>query len=82
MSSIQKSTQDLIRPCAVFVERLNDTFLPTKRYKVDADIIYQTAPNPSTNDELSVDVLMLPNNKVKISSSSTFHDLISNSTNH
>ena len=81
MSSIQKSTQDLIRPCAVFVERLNDTFLPTKRYKVDADIIYQTAPNPSTNDELSVDVLMLPNNKVKISSSSTFDDLISNSTN-
>ena len=30
------------------------------------------------DDELSVDVLMLPNNKVKISSSSTFDDVITN----
>jgi hypothetical protein len=78
MSSIQKNHQHLVRPCAVFVERLNNTFIPSKRYKVDADIIYQSSNN---NDELSVDVLMLPNNKVKISSSSTFEDLIPNSNN-
>src|ERR1700722_16934275 len=78
MSSIQKNHQHLVRPCAVFLERLNDTFIPSKRYKVDADIIYQSSNN---NDELSVDVLMLPNNKVKISSSSTFEDLITNSNN-
>jgi hypothetical protein len=78
MSSIQKNHQHLVRPCAVFLERLNDTFIPSKRYKVDADIIYQSSNN---NDELSVDVLMLPNNKVKISSSSTFEDLIPNSNN-
>ena len=76
MSTIQKNPQHLLRPCAVFVERLNDTFLPSKRYKVDADIIYQTSTN---NDELSVDVLMLPNNKVKISSSSTFEDILPSS---
>ncbi|CAF4688797.1 unnamed protein product, partial [Rotaria magnacalcarata] len=33
------------------------------------------------HDELSVDVLMLPNNKVKISSSSTFDDLPIHTTN-
>lgn len=64
---------DLLRPCAVFVERLNDSFLPSKRFKVDADLIY-----PS-QDEVSVDVLMLPNNKVKISSSSNFDELPSTS---
>ena len=66
----------LLRPCAVFVERLNETFIPSKRYKVDADIIY---PSSTSHDELSVDVLMLPNNKVKISSSSTFDELPSTS---
>ena len=83
MSSIQKNHQQLLRPCAIFLERLNDTFIPSKRYKVDADIIYRTSNEQSSNhnDELSVDVLMLPNNKVKISSSSTFEDLIPNSTN-
>lgn len=80
MSSISKTHQDLIRPCAVFLERLNETSLPSKRHKVDADLIYQPS-NPTTNEELSVDVLMLPNNKVKISSSSTFEDLISNAAN-
>jgi hypothetical protein len=79
MSTIQKNHQHLVRPCAIFLERLNNTFIPSKRYKVDADIIYQSST--TNNDELSVDVLMLPNNKVKISSSSTFEDLISNSTN-
>jgi hypothetical protein len=79
MSSIQKNHQHLLRPCAVFLERLNNTFIPSKRYKVDADIIYQSSNN--NNDELSVDVLMLPNNKVKISSSTTFEDLITNSNN-
>ena len=78
---MQKNHQHLVRPCAVLVERLNDTFIPSKRYKVDADIIYRPINEQSTNphDELSVDVLMLPNNKVKISSSSTFEDLPSNS---
>ena len=80
---MQKNSQHLLRPCAIFLERLNDSLIPSKRYKVDADIIYrpineQTTTNP--HDELSVDVLMLPNNKVKISSSSTFEDLPSNST--
>jgi hypothetical protein len=83
MSSIQKNHQHLVRPCAIFLERLNNTLIPSKRYKVDADIIYRTSNEQSSNnnDELSVDVLMLPNNKVKISSSSTFEDLIPNSTN-
>lgn len=74
---MQKNHQHLVRPCAVLVERLNDTFTPAKRYKVDADIIYRPLNDQSSNphDELSVDVLMLPNNKVKISSSSTFEDL-------
>jgi hypothetical protein len=85
MSSMQKNHQNLVRPCAVFLERLNDTFIPSKRYKVDADIIYRSSneqtSNNNNNDELSVDVLMLPNNKVKISSSSTFEDLIPNTTN-
>jgi hypothetical protein len=80
MSTIQKNHQHLLRPCAIYLERLNDTFIPSKRYKVDADIIYQSSTT-TNNDELSVDVLMLPNNKVKISSSSTFEDLISNSHN-
>ena len=77
---MQKNHQHLVRPCAVFVERLNDSFIPSKRYKVDADIIYRSVNDPTTNpnDELSVDVLMLPNNKVKISSSSTFEDLPAN----
>jgi hypothetical protein len=75
---MQKNHQHLVRPCAILVERLNDTFIPSKRYKVDADVIYQPS-NP--HDELSVDVLMLPNNKVKISSSSTFEDLSSSITN-
>jgi hypothetical protein len=80
---MQKNHQHLVRPCAVFLERLNDTFIPSKRHKVDADIIYRSSNDQSSNnnDELSVDVLMLPNNKVKISSSSTFEDLISDSTN-
>lgn len=80
---MQKNHQHLVRPCAVLVERLNDTFIPSKRYKVDADIIYRPLNDQSTNpqDELSVDVLMLPNNKVKISSSSTFDDMPSSSTN-
>jgi hypothetical protein len=79
---MQKNHQHLVRPCAVLVERLNDTFIPSKRYKVDADIIYRPLNEQSSNphDELSVDVLMLPNNKVKISSSSTFEDLPTNST--
>jgi hypothetical protein len=74
---MQKNHQHLVRPCAVLVERLNDTFIPSKRYKVDADIIYRPLNEQSTNphDELSVDVLMLPNNKVKISSSSTYEDI-------
>lgn len=74
---MQKNHQHLVRPCAVFLERLNDTFTPSKRYKVDVDIIYRSSnEQPSNNnEELSVDVLMLPNNKVKISSSSTFEDL-------
>ncbi|CAF3567937.1 unnamed protein product [Rotaria sp. Silwood1] len=77
---MQKNHQHLVRPCAVLVERLNDTFIPSKRYKVDADIIYRPLNDQITNthDELSVDVLMLPNNKVKISSSSTFDDLSTN----
>ena len=83
MSTIQPNFQHLVRPCAVFLERLNDTFIPSKRNKVDADIIYRSSSdqpsNTSTNttnhnEELSVDVLMLPNNKVKISSSSMFED--------
>ncbi|CAM4741932.1 unnamed protein product [Rotaria magnacalcarata] len=81
---MQKNHQHLVRPCAVFLERLNDTFIPSKRYKVDADIIYRSSNEQSThnsNEELSVDVLMLPNNKVKISSSSTFEDLPMNSNN-
>jgi hypothetical protein len=82
---MQKNHQHLVRPCAIFLERLNDTFMPSKRYKVDADIIYRSTNEHSSqqqmnHDELSVDVLMLPNNKVKISSSSTFDDLMSNST--
>lgn len=87
---MQKNQQHLVRPCAVFLERLNETFIPSKRYKVDADIIYRSSneilshqTNP--NDELSVDVLVLPNNKVKISSSTTFDDDLSNvnlTTNH
>src|ERR1700735_4726954 len=79
---MQKNHQHLVRPCAVLVERLNDTFIPSKRYKVDADIIYRPLNEQSSNphDELSVDVLMLPNNKVKISSSSTFEDLTTNPT--
>ena len=90
MSTIQKNHQDLIRPCAVFLERLNNTLIPSKRYKVDADIIYRslneqtsnnTNINNNNNDELSVDVLMLPNNKVKISTSSAFADLTTNSNN-
>jgi hypothetical protein len=74
---MQKNHQHLVRPCAVLVERLNDTFIPSKRYKVDADIIYRPLNDQTSNphDELSVDVLMLPNNKVKISSSSTYEDL-------
>ncbi|CAF0876269.1 unnamed protein product [Adineta steineri] len=84
---MQKNHQHLVRPCAVFLERLNDTFIPSKRYKVDADIIYRSSNeqssnnNNNNNDELSVDVLMLPNNKVKISSSSTFDDIITPSNN-
>ncbi|CAF3125580.1 unnamed protein product [Rotaria socialis] len=80
---MQKNHQHLVRPCAVLVERLNDTFIPSKRYKVDADIIYRSLNEQSSNphDELSVDVLMLPNNKVKISSSSTFDDLPIHTTN-
>ncbi|CAF2771535.1 unnamed protein product [Rotaria sp. Silwood2] len=80
---MQKNHQHLVRPCAVLVERLNDTFIPSKRYKVDADIIYRPLNDQISNshDELSVDVLMLPNNKVKISSSSTFDDLSINTTN-
>jgi hypothetical protein len=79
---MQKNHQHLVRPCAVFVERLNDSFIPSKRYKVDADIIYRPLNEQSTHphDELSVDVLMLPNNKVKISSSSTFDDSSANPT--
>ena len=82
MNSMQKNHQHLVRPCAVFVERLDDTLVPSKRYKVDADIIYRSFnEQPSTShDELSVDVLMLPNNKVKISSSSTFDEVTSNAT--
>ena len=81
-ATMQKNHQHLVRPCAVFLERLNETFIPSKRYKVDADIIYRSTNNEthSHQDELSVDVLMLPNNKVKISSSSNFDDLIPNST--
>jgi hypothetical protein len=80
---MQKNHQHLVRPCAVLVERLNDTFIPSKRYKVDADIIYRSFHDqPTTNhDELSVDVLMLPNNKVKISSSSTFDEQSTNTSN-
>ena len=78
MSSVGKTHQHLLRPCAVFLERLNDTFLPSKRCKVDADIIYQSSTTTTNNEELSVDVLMLPNNKVKISSSSTFEDILIN----
>ncbi|CAF3982519.1 unnamed protein product, partial [Rotaria sp. Silwood2] len=80
---MQKNHQHLVRPCAVFLERLNDTFIPSKRHKVDVDIIYRSSNEQSShnNDELSVDVLMLPNNKVKISSSSTFDDLPINSNN-
>ncbi|CAF4843365.1 unnamed protein product, partial [Rotaria sp. Silwood1] len=81
---MQKNHQHLVRPCAVFLERLNDTFIPSKRYKVDADIIYRSSNEQSShhnNDELSVDVLMLPNNKVKISSSSTFENISINSNN-
>jgi hypothetical protein len=79
---MQKNHQQLVRPCAVLVERLNNTFIPSKRYKVDADIIYRPLNDQTSNphDELSVDVLMLPNNKVKISSSSTFEDLSTNLT--
>jgi hypothetical protein len=79
---MQKNHQHLVRPCAVFVERLNESFIPSKRYKVDADIIYRPLNEQSANphDELSVDVLMLPNNKVKISSSSTFDDSSANPT--
>lgn len=87
MSSMQKNQQHLVRPCAVFLERLNDSFIPSKRHKVDADIIYRPSNEPSAaaasagnNEELSVDVLMLPNNKVKISSSSTFDDMLPTST--
>ena len=75
---MQKNHQHLVRPCAVLVERLNETFIPSKRYKVDADIIYRSfneQPSSHAHDELSVDVLMLPNNKVKISSSSAFEDI-------
>ena len=76
---MQKNHQHLVRPCAVLVERLNETFIPSKRYKVDADIIYRSfneQPSSHAHDELSVDVLMLPNNKVKISSSSSaFEDM-------
>ncbi|CAF1303157.1 unnamed protein product [Rotaria sordida] len=80
---MQKNHQHLVRPCAVLVERLNDTFIPSKRYKVDADIIYRSLNDQisQSHDELSVDVLMLPNNKVKISSSSTFDDISTNLTN-
>ena len=39
---MQKNYQHLLRPCAIFVERLNDSFIPSKRYKVDADIIYRS----------------------------------------
>ena len=73
---MQKNHQHLVRPCAVFLERLNETFIPSKRYKVDADIIYRPSNDIVSQqpDELSVDVLVLPNNKVKISSSATFDD--------
>ncbi|CAF1585385.1 unnamed protein product, partial [Didymodactylos carnosus] len=71
---------NLVRPCAVFVERLSDDFVPSKRYKVDADLIYEQQQPPhqqhrhhqnvdDQSNELSVDVLVLPNNKIKISSS-------------
>ena len=84
---MQKNHQHLVRPCAVFVERLNDSCLPSsKRCKVDADIIYRSSneptPHPHHNDELSVDVLMLPNNKVKISSSSSLDDLMIDAHSH
>ena len=80
---MQKNHQHLVRPCAVFLERLNETFIPSKRHKVDADIIYRSsndtaAHHQNAQEELSVDVLMLPNNKVKISSSSNFDDLMGN----
>ena len=79
---MQKTHQHLVRPCAVFVERLNETFIPSKRYKVDADIIYRSSNEQTSNnsDELSVDVLMLPNNKVKISSSSNFDEITAHAT--
>lgn len=75
---MQKIHQDLVRPCAVFLERLDERFLPSKRCKVDADIIYRSTLNENNcqQDELSVDVLMLPNNKVKISSSSNFDGIV------
>ena len=84
---MQKNHQHLVRPCAVFVERLNDACLPSsKRCKVDADIIYRSSneltPHPHNNDELSVDVLMLPNNKVKISSSSSLDDFMIDAHSH
>lgn len=82
MSVMQKNHQHLVRPCAVFLERLSDTFIPSKRHKVDADIIYRSSnDHQNTQEELSVDVLMLPNNKVKISSSSNFDDLMANTAN-
>ncbi|UJR31208.1 hypothetical protein I4U23_018712 [Adineta vaga] len=86
MSSMQKNHQHLVRPCAVFLERLNEIFIPSKRCKVDADIIYRSSNEQNSiahhhNEELSVDVLMLPNNKVKISSSSTFDDILPTSSN-